>query len=63
LFGAACLKLTLERSGSAASEIYEGTLRDLGLQDAEVAEYLRSHRAMVEAALAAHRGPRGEEPS
>jgi hypothetical protein len=60
LFGAACLKLTV--SGSAhettASEIYEATLRDLGLTDEDVIEYLREHEADVRAALAKRRSPK-----
>lgn len=52
LFGAACLKVTLERTGgSATNEIYTGTLCDLGLEDEEVVEYLRTERPRVEAAL------------
>jgi len=55
LFGAACLRLTLEsRNPSAASsEIYRGALSDLGLTEDDVEEYLRAHRGEVEARLAA----------
>jgi hypothetical protein len=31
--------------------VYEGVLRDLGLEQREVEEYLRKHRAEVEAAM------------
>ena len=60
LFGAACLKITLERSGSgtAGGEIYRDTLRDLGLTDVEVDAYLDEHRAVVQAALDARRQPK-----
>lgn len=54
LFGAACLKLSLE-GRSEASEIYRGALRDLELTDAEVDAYLADHRREVEARLAAQR--------
>lgn len=57
LFGAACLKVTLERSGAKAAqlEIYQGSLSDLGLTEAEVDAFLAEHRPEVVAALAAHR--------
>lgn len=58
LFGAACLKVTLEKSeGSATNEIYIGTLSDLGLEPDEVEVYLRAERPRVEAALEAGRRP------
>jgi hypothetical protein len=58
LFGAACLKVTLERSGgSAMNEIYNATLSDLGLTAEEVDIYLQAERAQVEAALNARRPP------
>lgn len=53
LFGAACLKLKLEALGGP-SEIYESTLEDLALTEAEVGAYLAEHRDVVEAALRAH---------
>jgi len=56
LFGAACLKLKL--AGRGANEIYESTLADLDLTDAEVEAYLAEHRDMVEAALEAHGRPK-----
>jgi hypothetical protein len=63
LFGAACLRLTLERGsghGAAGSEIYRETLMDLELTDADVDAYLESHRDAVVAALAARRGSKDE---
>lgn len=60
LFGAACLKLTLEGAlerGAAAIEIYEETLSELELTDAEVDGYLAAHRESVVRALEARRGP------
>lgn len=55
LFGAACLRLKLADSsgsaGSAASEIYEAVLHDLGLSDDEVAEFLRENATEVRRAL------------
>jgi hypothetical protein len=53
LFGAACLKVALDRRGGP-SEIYEETLQDLGLDPSEVEAYLAEHRDVVEAALEAH---------
>jgi hypothetical protein len=38
--------------------LYEGVLRDLGVTDAQVEEYLAAHRPEVEAALRGH-GRRG----
>jgi hypothetical protein len=55
LFGAACLKAQLEKSGSSGSgvsSIYQGTLKDLGLSDEEVTLFLDSQRDQVEEALA-----------
>ena len=51
LFGAACLKVQLERAGISNSEIYEGALSDLELTDAEVIDYLTRERNRVETAL------------
>jgi len=55
LFAAAVLRRSFElRSadqGAAFQFVYEGVLRDLGLEDAEVLAHLRSHAAEVEAAL------------
>lgn len=58
LFGAACLRVTLERNGgSAMNEIYNATLDDLGLAAEDVDTYLETERAQVEAALASGRRP------
>ena len=59
LFGAACLKLHLERSGqpAAAVEIYRGTLEDLGLTEEEVDAYVVEHRDAVIAALDSKQAP------
>ena len=54
LFGAACLKLQLEKAGAlgvGASSIYEGALQDLGLTDEDVTLFLESSREQVEQAL------------
>jgi hypothetical protein len=57
LFGAACLKLSIE-GRTEASEIYQGALRDLDLTDADVNAYLAEHRRQVEERLAAQRRSR-----
>lgn len=61
LFGAACVRVTLERTGRdpSALEIYRETLEDLEVTDEEVSEYLRDHRVSVERSLDAHGGDRG----
>ena len=61
LFGAAVVKAVLrKRNGvSATSALYEGILRDLGVTDAEVEEYLAAHAAEVEEAIRSH-GRRGD---
>ena len=61
LFGAAVVKAVLrKRDGvSATSALYEGILRDLGVTDAEVEEFLASHTAEVEQAIRKH-GRRGD---
>jgi hypothetical protein len=53
LFGAACLRVTLERAGldPSSHEIYQGALSDLKLQDAQVVAFLSEGRAQVESAL------------
>ncbi|MEE2902527.1 MAG: hypothetical protein VYC39_09360 [Myxococcota bacterium] len=51
LFGAACLKVQLERAGISRSEIYNGALCDLELTDEDVVEFLSRERGRVEAAL------------
>jgi uncharacterized protein YjiS (DUF1127 family) len=61
LFGAAIVKAVLrKRDGvSASSELYEGILRDLGVTDAQVEEYLAEHAEEVELAIRSH-GRRGD---
>jgi hypothetical protein len=61
LFGAAVVKAVLrKRAGvSATSALYEGILRDLGVTDAEVEEYLAEHGEEVEQAIRSH-GRRGD---
>jgi hypothetical protein len=54
-FGAALLKVAFlegDRPARGYREIYEGTLRDLGLSEAEVDAYLCEHRQEVEEACA-----------
>ncbi|HSM91306.1 MAG TPA: hypothetical protein VLT47_00375 [Anaeromyxobacteraceae bacterium] len=64
LFAAAVLRRSFElrgeEQGAAFHLVYEGVLRDLGLQDAEVVAHLRSHAAEVEAAIG-RRGGSGPE--
>jgi hypothetical protein len=58
LFGASCLKLKLEKTvgqRAAAVEIYQDTLRDLGLSEEDVDAYVDAHRGEIEAALASGR--------
>lgn len=63
LFGAACLKVTLERNGgSAMNEIYTATLSELGLTAVEVEAYLLENRPKVREALDA-RGRKGGQGS
>jgi hypothetical protein len=61
LFGAAVVKAVLrKRDGVAAtSALYEGILRDLGVTDAQVEDYLAAHAAEVEQAIRRH-GRRGD---
>ncbi|HYD41411.1 MAG TPA: hypothetical protein VEB43_11340 [Anaeromyxobacter sp.] len=55
LFSAAVLRRSFELQDGQYREgfrfVYEGVLRDLGLEEAEVEEYLAAHRAEVEAAI------------
>ena len=53
LFGAACVYVTLERSGLTAdkNELYLSTLEDLEVSPDEVERYLSDERANVESAL------------
>jgi hypothetical protein len=61
LFGAAVVKAVLrKRDGvTASNELYEGILRDLGVTDAQVEEYLAEHAEEVELAIRSH-GRRGD---
>ncbi len=62
LLGAAVVKAVLrKRTGDseATSALYEGILRDLGVTDAEVEEYLAEHQEDVEQAIRSH-GRRGD---
>jgi len=60
LFAAAVLRRSFELSGDEHRQgfrfVYEGVLRDLGLDDAEVESFLQANGAAVEAALG-RRGP------
>ncbi len=59
LLGAAVVKQALRRQGpSASSALYQGLLRDLGVSDEQVEEYLRENAEAVEAVLQTH-GRRG----
>jgi hypothetical protein len=55
LFAAAVLRRSFElrgeETGAAFKFVYEGVLRDLGLEDAEVLAHLEANRAEVEAAI------------
>ncbi|HTP52340.1 MAG TPA: hypothetical protein VMK42_16740 [Anaeromyxobacteraceae bacterium] len=55
LFAAAVLRRSFELSGDEHRKgfrfVYEGVLRDLGLEDGQVEEYLKANGAEVEAAL------------
>jgi hypothetical protein len=55
LFSAAVVRRAFELQDGRYKEgfrfVYEGVLRDLDLEEAEVEEYLASHRAEVEAAM------------
>lgn len=55
LFAAAVLRRSFElrgeEHGDAFKFVYQGVLRDLGLEDAEVVEHLKAHSAEVEAAI------------
>jgi hypothetical protein len=62
LFGAAVVKAVLrKRTGDsdATSALYEGILRDLGVTDAQVEQYLAEHGDDVEQAIRSH-GRRGD---
>jgi len=55
LFSAAVLRRSFELRGAEHAEgfkfVYEGVLRDLGLEDADVVEYLGRHLPAVEKAM------------
>lgn len=55
LFAAAVLRRSFQLQDGQYREgfqfVYQGVLRDLGLEDAEVLEYLGAHRDQVEAAV------------
>jgi hypothetical protein len=55
LFSAAVLRRSFELQESRYQEgfrfVYEGVLRDLGLEEAEVEAYLKEHQAAVEKAI------------
>jgi hypothetical protein len=55
LFAAAVLRRSFEvrgeEQGSAFRFVYDGVLRDLGLEDAEVVAFIAAHAAEVEAAI------------
>jgi len=59
LFAAAVLRRSFELSGDEHRQgfrvVYEGVLRDLGLADEEVAQYLRENAPAVDQALGRHR--------
>jgi hypothetical protein len=59
LFSAAVLKRSFALRGEERKEgfqfVYRGVLRDLGLEEGEVDEYLSKHLAKVDAAIG--RGP------
>ena len=62
LFGAAVVKAVLRKrtgAGEATSALYEGILRDLGVTDAQVEQYLAEHIEDVEQAIRSH-GRRGD---
>ena len=59
LFAAAVLKRSFALRGEEHRDgftfVYQGVLRDLGLEDAEVDAYLAAHEAEVDAAIGRHR--------
>ncbi len=61
LFGAAVLRRSFEvrgeDQGKAFRAVYLGVLRDLGLTDEEVSEYLAANAERVEAAVGRGRPP------
>ncbi len=60
LFGAAVVKAVLKRrEGVQTSALYEGILRDLGVTDEQVEQFLVEHASEVEEAIRSH-GRRGD---
>jgi hypothetical protein len=62
LFGAAVVKAVLrKRTGDSTttSALYEGILRDLGVTDAQVEQFLADHQDEVDQAIRSH-GRRGD---
>jgi len=59
LFAAAVLRRSFELSGDEHRQgfrfVYDGVLRDLGLEDADVEAFFEAHRSEVEAALGRRR--------
>jgi len=57
LFGAACVYITLERTGfsPAENDLYLSTLTDLDVSPGEVEQYLSDNRKTVEDALESRR--------
>jgi hypothetical protein len=55
LFSAAVLRRSFELQDGQYREgfrfVYEGVLRDLGIEDAEVVEFFEAHRAEIDAAI------------
>jgi hypothetical protein len=55
LFAAAVLRRSFELRGEEYADgyrfVYDGVLRDLGVEDADVRAYLASHLAAVDAAI------------
>jgi hypothetical protein len=62
LFSAAVLRRSFELQDAEYRKgfrfVYEGVLRDLGLEDRDVEEYLKRHAAQVEAAIGRRGTPR-----
>jgi len=65
VFGAAVLKLTLLRKvgtqAPALRELYESTLKDLGVSNAEVDVYIDDHRPELEAAMTQQGGSKNNQ--
>jgi hypothetical protein len=60
LFAAAVLRRSFELSGDEQRQgfqfVYQGVLRDLGLDDQDVADFLAGHMIEVDAAIGRRRG-------